>query len=63
MTDTLLLNHLLSAHPGAHTPWFANSGYLGVMSADALERLHAELCRQGEDCQRMKPWWDETSAA
>jgi hypothetical protein len=63
VTDAILTNHLLSAHPGARVPWFALSGYLKVMSDDALERLHAELVRQGEDCQRMKPWWDETRVA
>jgi hypothetical protein len=48
-TDTILVHHLLSAHPGAHYPWFAN-GFLEVMPDDALERLHLELVRQGEDC-------------
>lgn len=51
MTDPLLVAHLLASHPGVHHPWFSGSGYLRAMSEDALERLHAELVRQGEDCE------------
>jgi hypothetical protein len=44
-----LRRHLAVCHPGANTPWFTGSGYIDMMSAGALDRLHDELHRQGED--------------
>jgi hypothetical protein len=44
-----LRGHLIADHPGADAPWWTGSEYLDSMRADALERLHTELHRQGEE--------------
>lgn len=45
----MMLEHLVAEHPGVQTPWFTGSGWIERVGADALERLHNELHRQGEE--------------
>ena len=44
-----LRRHLAADHSGAAAPWWMGSGYLEVMPARAVDRLHDELHRQGEE--------------